>query len=39
MVTPREGQDLAWVRARKLRDYSMPPADLPLIPHLVDLLI
>jgi 8-oxo-dGTP diphosphatase len=39
MVTPREGQDLAWVRAGKLRDYSMPPADLPLIPHLVDLLI
>jgi 8-oxo-dGTP diphosphatase len=39
IVTPREGQDLAWVRAGKLRDYSMPPADLPLIPHLVDLLI
>jgi 8-oxo-dGTP diphosphatase len=39
MVTPREGQDLAWVRAGKLRDYPMPPADLPLIPHLVDLLI
>ena len=28
----REGQALAWVRANKLRDYSMPPADLPLIP-------
>jgi 8-oxo-dGTP diphosphatase len=39
MVTPREGQDLAWVRAGKLRDYPMPPADQPLIPHLVDLLI
>jgi 8-oxo-dGTP diphosphatase len=33
-----EGQKLAWVRPGKLRDYPMPPADLPLIPHLVDLL-
>ncbi len=37
-VTPREGQQLAWVRANKLRDYPMPPADLPLIPPLIDLL-
>ena len=37
-VTPQEGQKLAWVRATKLRDYPMPPADLPLIPHLEDLL-
>jgi 8-oxo-dGTP diphosphatase len=35
----REGQQLAWVRANKLRDYPMPPADLPLIPHLIDLLM
>jgi 8-oxo-dGTP diphosphatase len=35
----REGQQLAWVRANKLRDYPMPPADLPLIPHLQDLLL
>src|SRR5262245_3103860 len=28
----RENQRLAWVRANKLRDYPMPPADLPLIP-------
>ena len=35
----REGQRLAWVRANKLRDYPMPPADLPLIPHLIDLLM
>jgi 8-oxo-dGTP diphosphatase len=34
----REGQTLAWVRANKLRDYPMPAADLPLIPHLIDLL-
>ncbi len=39
MVTAREGQQLAWVRANKLRDYPMPPADLPLIPHLIDLLL
>jgi 8-oxo-dGTP diphosphatase len=39
MVTPREGQLLAWVRATKLRDYPMPPADLPLIPHLIDVLM
>ncbi len=37
-VTPREGQALAWVRARALRDYPMPPADLPLIPILRDWL-
>ena len=37
-VMAREGQNLAWVRANKLRDYQMPPADLPLIPHLIDLL-
>ena len=35
---PREGQSLAWVRANKLRDYPMPPADIPLIPILCDWL-
>ncbi|HEX2017514.1 MAG TPA: 8-oxo-dGTP diphosphatase MutT [Aurantimonas sp.] len=34
----REGQRLKWVRASQLRDYPMPPADEPLIAHLVDLL-
>jgi 8-oxo-dGTP diphosphatase len=38
-VMARERQNLAWVRATKLRDYPMPPADLPLIPHLIDLLL
>jgi 8-oxo-dGTP diphosphatase len=33
-----EGQDLKWVRPVRLRDYPMPPADEPLIPHLIDLL-
>ena len=37
-VTGAEGQELAWVRPLKLRDYPMPPADVPLIPHLIDLL-
>ncbi|KPQ15365.1 MAG: 8-oxo-dGTP diphosphatase [Rhodobacteraceae bacterium HLUCCO18] len=32
----QEGQALAWVRARDLRDYPMPPADEPLIPILRD---
>ena len=33
-----EGQGLKWVRPKKLRDYPMPAADLPLIPHLIDML-
>ncbi len=33
-VTPTEGQSLAWVRKESLRDYPMPPADVPLIPLL-----
>lgn len=37
-ITPREGQRVKWVRASKLVDYPMPPADLPLIPFLRDLL-
>ncbi len=35
---PREGQTLTWVRAAKLAEYPMPPADKPLIPLLRDLL-
>jgi 8-oxo-dGTP diphosphatase len=35
---PREGQKLKWVRPRDMRNYPMPPADEPLIAHLVDLL-
>ncbi len=34
----REGQELAWVRANRLRDYEMPQADVPLIAMLRDLL-
>jgi 8-oxo-dGTP diphosphatase len=37
-VQPLEGQALKWVRPQEMRAYPMPPADEPLIPHLVDLL-
>jgi 8-oxo-dGTP diphosphatase len=35
---PREGQTLAWVRPNALKDYPMPPADIPLIAILRDWL-
>jgi len=34
----REGQVLKWVRPLDMRNYPMPPADLPLIPVLRDWL-
>jgi len=37
-VSAREGQTLTWVRPNRLRDYPMPPADVPLISHLTTLL-
>jgi len=37
-VTAREGQRLAWVKPNRLRDYDMPPADVPLVSHLTALL-
>jgi 8-oxo-dGTP diphosphatase len=37
-LSPREGQEIKWVRAHALRDYPMPPADEPLIPPLIDIL-
>ena len=39
MVTAREGQKLVWVRPNRLRDYKMPPADEPLVAHLMTLLL
>ena len=38
IVTAREGQRLSWVRPNRLRDYPMPPADVPLVAHLTTLL-
>jgi len=35
---PAEGQVLKWVRANQLKEYPMPPADIPLIAMLRDLL-
>ena len=37
-VEARENQALKWVLPKDLRVYSMPPADAPLIPALIDLL-
>jgi 8-oxo-dGTP diphosphatase len=35
---PVENQALKWVAPNKLREYPMPPADIPLIPILRDWL-
>ena len=37
-VSAREHEALAWVRPEKLSDYPMPPADVPLVAWLRDLL-
>jgi 8-oxo-dGTP diphosphatase len=37
-VRPQQGQEITWVRAAKLADYAMPPADEPLKAMLRDLL-
>jgi 8-oxo-dGTP diphosphatase len=37
-VRALEAQNIAWVRANRLRDYPMPPADEPLISHLMLIL-
>lgn len=36
IAQPEEGQTLKWVFPKDMRDYPMPPADLPLIPILRD---
>lgn len=38
MVTAKEGQSFAWVYPKDFNKYPMPPADIPLIPALRDLL-
>jgi 8-oxo-dGTP diphosphatase len=37
-VTPQEAQRVVWVKPNKLRGYEMPPADEPLVAHLMALL-
>ena len=37
-VMPKEGQALKWVRPLQLKEYPMPPADVPLVAMLRDLL-
>jgi len=39
IAAAQEGQRLAWVRPNLLRDYKMPPADEPLVAHLMTLLL
>ena len=36
--TPMEGQVLKWVDKKNLKNYSMPPADIPLISAIRDIL-
>lgn len=38
IVQSMEGQALEWVRPNRMRDYPMPPADIPLVASLRDLL-
>ena len=38
IVEAKEGQQIAWVRPPQLKDYPMPPADKPLVPHIVELV-
>jgi 8-oxo-dGTP diphosphatase len=38
IVTPLEGQRVVWGKPNRLRDYKMPPADEPLVAHLMSLL-
>jgi len=38
ITRPREGQNLKWVRVNEMRNYSMPPADIPLVAILRDWL-
>ena len=37
-ISAQQGQELAWVRASRLAEYAMPPADDPLKAMLRDLL-
>jgi 8-oxo-dGTP diphosphatase len=38
IVKPLEQQQVVWMKPNRLRGYKMPPADEPLIAHLMALL-
>lgn len=38
IMQPMMGQKTKWVKAKNLKDYAMPPADIPLIPSLIEIL-
>lgn len=38
VVTPRENQKLAWTKPKDMGAFPMPPADIPLVAQLRDLL-
>ncbi len=38
LVVAREGQKLTWARVQELSNFPMPPADVPLVAQLRDLL-
>lgn len=38
IVHPNEGQKVQWVYPKQMLDFPMPPADLPLVTRLRDLL-
>ena len=35
---PKENQELKWVKTKDLRHFDMPPADEPLVAHLIDYI-
>lgn len=37
-IDPREGQKIVWVKKDEMKNYPMPPADIPLVQTLWDLL-
>jgi 8-oxo-dGTP diphosphatase len=38
-VVAKEGQEIVWASPQLLKDFPMPPADKPLIPHLHELIL
>jgi 8-oxo-dGTP diphosphatase len=38
IVAPQEGQNTAWARPNRMKEYPMPPADVPLVAMLRDLI-